>query len=66
MTTRKFSIGQAVYYRPERGVDGRLGIYQVIALLPESGGEFKYRIKHEADVNACVAGESELKADIRK
>jgi hypothetical protein len=61
MAIRKFNIGQSVHYRPERGVDGRPGIYQIIALLPESDGVYQYRIKHEADVNARIASESELR-----
>lgn len=62
MATRKFRIGQFVSYRPRgKGLDARSGIYQVIALLPESDGEFRYRIKHPADAHQRIAGERELR-----
>jgi hypothetical protein len=45
MSTHKFRIGQLVQLIPafSRNVSG--GIYEVTKQLPESRGEFEYRIK---------------------
>jgi hypothetical protein len=45
MPTHKFRIGQLVQHVPaiSRNVSG--GTYEVTKRLPESGGEFEYRIK---------------------
>jgi hypothetical protein len=43
MLSHKFRIGQLVQLAPGRNVPG--GSYEVIKKLPESRGEFEYRIK---------------------
>jgi hypothetical protein len=37
-----------------------LGIYEVVAVLPESGGQPRYRIKRDHPVDARVVRESQL------
>ena len=60
MASHKFHVGQTVTIRPalSRNVPG--GVYTVIKQLPESRGEFEYRIKSMDEVHERVARESEL------
>jgi hypothetical protein len=60
MASYKFHIGETVTLIPalSRNVPG--GIYQVTKKLPESHGEFEYRIKSVGEVFERVARESEL------
>jgi hypothetical protein len=60
MPTHKFHVGQLVQLIPSisRNVSG--GTYEVIKKLPESGGEFEYRIKSMNERYERVVRESEL------
>ena len=59
MLSHKFRIGQLVQLAPEsRNVPG--GSYEVVKKLPESRGEFEYRIKSMNEPHERVVRESEL------
>jgi hypothetical protein len=55
----KFILGQGVGYTPPRELNAPLGVYLVIAKLPERDGEFEYRIKQ--GTHEFTAKESELR-----
>jgi hypothetical protein len=57
----KLILGQGVGYTPPRGLIAPLGLYLVIAKLPERDGEFEYRIKHINGPHEFTARESELR-----
>jgi hypothetical protein len=57
----KFILGQGVGYIAPEGLDAPLGLYIVIAKLPESEGEFEYRIKQANGPHEFTARESELR-----
>jgi len=60
MLSHKFRIGQLVQLAPaiSRNVPG--GSYEVTKRLPESRGEFEYRIKSMNEPHERVVRESEL------
>jgi hypothetical protein len=60
MSTHKFRLGQVVQLAPgiSRNVLG--GSYEITKRLPESGGEFEYRIKSVNEPHERVVWESEL------
>jgi hypothetical protein len=60
MSTHKFRLGQVVQLAPaiSRNVHG--GSYEITKQLPESGGEFEYRIKSVNEPHERVARESKL------
>jgi hypothetical protein len=60
MPTHKFHVGQLVQLIPciSRNVSG--GTYEVTKQLPESRGEFEYRIKSMNERHERVVRESEL------
>jgi hypothetical protein len=60
MLSHKFRIGQLVQLAPaiSRNVPG--GSYEVTKKLPESRGEFEYRIKSMNEPHERVVRESEL------
>jgi hypothetical protein len=60
MLSHKFRIGQLVQLVPaiSRNVPG--GSYEVTKKLPESRGEFEYRIKSMNEPHERVVRESEL------
>ena len=62
MPTHKFHIGQLVQVAPaiSRNVPG--GSYEITKKLPESRGEFEYRIKSMNEAHERVARESELQS----
>ena len=62
MPTHKFRIGQLVQLARaiSRNVPG--GSYEIIKKLPESHGEFEYRIKSMNEAHERVARESELQS----
>ena len=61
MPNHKFRIGQLVQVAPaiSRNIPG--GTYEVTKQLPESHGEFEYRIKHVNELHERVVRESELR-----
>jgi hypothetical protein len=61
MPAHKFHIGQVVQLRPDvsRNIPG--GSYEVTKQLPDSGGEFEYRVKSAAEPYQRVARERELR-----
>ena len=60
MNEHRFKVGQAVEYKPPRGLYVPKGIYQVTAELPVRYGEFAYRVKHPREDYERVAAESDL------
>ena len=60
MLSHKFHVGQLVQLIPSinRNVPG--GSYEIIRKLPESRGEFEYRIKSMNEPHERVVRESEL------
>ena len=61
MLSHKFRIGQRVEFNPasSRSVPG--GSYEIKKRLPESRGEFEYRIKSVNEPHERVVRESELR-----
>ena len=58
----KFSIGQAVQYRPEPSLSNAApGTYMVIKLLPQRDGEFWYHIHTTNETHVRTAMESQLR-----
>jgi hypothetical protein len=57
----KFTIGQAVHFRPASRDHSAAGLYIVTKRLPEKDGEFQYRIKHPTEPHERIARESELR-----
>jgi hypothetical protein len=58
----KFHLGQAVEYRPPRGISAPQGAYVVTAKLPERDGQFEHRIRSAFEEHERMARESELEA----
>jgi hypothetical protein len=64
MATRKFRIGQTVYYRPaaRRRLDAQYGTYQITKFLPaREDGELEYRIRDLEAGHELAAKETELR-----
>lgn len=61
MLSHKFRIGQRVEFNPasSRNVPG--GSYEIKKRLPESRGEFEYRIKSVDEPHERLVRESELR-----
>lgn len=59
--SHRYSLGQLVH-ASARFADRTDGVYEVIRLMPESGGEFGYRIKHTVSGAQRAVGESEIRA----
>jgi hypothetical protein len=47
MTKREFKIGQSLFYR--KGRTKEIGRYVVLAVLPQTRGEVRYRIRSQDD-----------------
>lgn len=60
MQNHRFKIGQRVRLSAASIDRGAAGIYKVLALLPESRGEWQYRLQHAANSQQRVAWESQL------
>lgn len=60
--SHKYSIGQAVHAAGTHFADRTSGVYEVIRLMPESNGEFSYRIKNAASGTERATGESQIRA----
>lgn len=61
--THKYRLGQMVRFQAARFAD-RTGarIYEVVRLLPETNGEFAYRIKGADEATERAVGEHEIVA----
>ena len=59
--SHKYSVGQLVHAAGTHFADRTSGIYEVIRLMPESNGEFSYRIKNIARGTERAAGESQIR-----
>lgn len=58
--THKFSVGQAVWYNADRGVEGT-GQYTVVRTLPATeAGKLQYRVKAKVDGSERVVLEDQL------
>jgi len=60
--SHKYSVGQLVHAAGTHFADRTSGIYEVIRRMPESNGEFGYRIKSTANGTERAAGESQIRA----
>jgi hypothetical protein len=60
MPAHKFQVGEIVHLSPfiTRNIPG--GSYEIVKQLPESSGEFHYRIKSVSEPHERVVRESEL------
>jgi hypothetical protein len=58
--TPSFHVGQTVYLRPLRGRDAAVGAYEIRAMLPDEGGQRRYRIKSLIEPHERVVSEQEL------
>jgi hypothetical protein len=58
--TPSFHVGQTVYLRPLRGRDAAVGAYEIRAVMPEDGGQARYRIKSLIEPHERVVSEQEL------
>jgi hypothetical protein len=61
MPTYKFQIGQTVFIKPAHNLNIPGGTYIVTKKLPESNGEFEYRVKSVNELYERVVRESELR-----
>ncbi|WP_262297749.1 hypothetical protein [Microvirga sesbaniae] len=59
--SHKYSVGQLVHAAGTHFADRTSGIYEVVRLMPESNGEFSYRIKNTASGTERAAGESQIR-----
>ena len=60
--SHKFAIGQLVQAAGTRFADRTDGIYEIVRLMPESNGEFAYRIRNTGNGSQRAATESEIRA----
>jgi hypothetical protein len=60
MPTHKFHVGQKVELVPVHGFLPP-GVFEIVALLPQSEGEFQYRIKSLDEPHQRVVKESLLR-----
>jgi hypothetical protein len=59
--SHKYSIGQLVHAAGARFADRTDGVHEIIRLMPESSGEFGYRIKNTTGGAERAVGESEIR-----
>ena len=59
--SHKYSIGQLVHATGTRFTDHSGGVHEIIRLMPESSGEFGYRIKNTMNGAQRAVGESEIR-----
>ncbi|MXQ13113.1 hypothetical protein [Microvirga makkahensis] len=60
--SHNYSVGQLVRAAGAHFADRTSGICEVIRLMPESNGEFGYRIKNTASGTERAVGESQIRA----
>jgi hypothetical protein len=60
MPSHRYKVGQRVRLSAASIDRGVAGIYKILALLPESGGEWQYRLQNAANSQQRVAWESQL------
>jgi len=58
--TPQFHVGQTVYLRPSIARNAAAGAYEIRAMLPEEGGQRRYRIKSLIEPHERVVSEQEL------
>ena len=61
-TIHKFRVGQRVVFSEARLDRGTVGVYRVVAQLPDDQGEQQYRIESADRMHLRVAQESQLSA----
>lgn len=59
--THQYAVGQLVHAAGTHFADRTGGVYEVVRLMPESGGEFGYRIKNTANGAQRAVKESEIR-----
>jgi hypothetical protein len=60
MTSRQLHVGQTVYLRPPAARNVAAGAYEIRAVLPDEGGQRRYRIKSLIEPHERVVSEQEL------
>ena len=60
MPNHRYKVGQSVRYSAAFGDRDATGTYKVLALLPESRGEWQYRVQNLAKSQQRVVWESQL------
>jgi hypothetical protein len=60
MPSHRYKIGQRVRLSAAAIDRAIAGVYTVLALLPESGGEWQYRLRNAETSQQRVAAESQL------
>lgn len=61
MVQHKYSVGQSVWFMPDRNTDASArGTYTIVKTLPETGGVFQYRVKAKVDGRERVVREDQL------
>jgi hypothetical protein len=61
LMSHKFAIGQLVQAAGTRFADRTEGVYEIVRLMPESNGEFAYRIRNTGSGSQRAATESEIR-----
>jgi len=62
MATHKFRVGEKVQFLAGLGVRFATSeIYEIVQQLPESDGEYQYKIRSVGDPHLRVAKESQLR-----
>lgn len=60
MKAHRYRVGQTLYFRPARGVEGRPGDVRIERLLPADAGGNQYRVESVFDGLHRVVREDEL------
>lgn len=60
MKAHRYRVGQTLYFRPARGVEGRPGDVRIERLLPPDAGGNQYRVESVFDRVQRVVREDEL------
>jgi hypothetical protein len=58
--TLQFHVGQTVFLRPSAARNTAAGAYEIRAVMPEEGGQRRYRIKSLIEPHERVVSEREL------
>jgi len=58
--TPQFHVGQTVFLRSSAARNAAAGAYEIRAMLPDEGGQRRYRIKSLIEPHERVVSEQEL------
>lgn len=60
MKAHRYRVGQTLFFRPPRGIEGRPGDVRIESLLPPEAGANQYRVESVFDGIRRVVREDEL------